>query len=229
VAESQPQRSGWWSTAVGVSILIFGATTVFGQLQDSLNAIWRVTPEPGRNGFVVILLRRLMSFAMVITVGFLLLVSLVVSTALSAAVEYAGQRVTLPAAAAHAVDIGIALVIITVLFALMFKVLPDVKLEWRDVWRGAFLTSALFSIGRLGISTYLGHSSIASSYGAAGSLVALLVWVYYSCAILFFGAEFTRVYCEERGRLIAPKTKAVAVQKKVVKKPGAPAGKSSPA
>lgn len=229
VTESQPQRTGWWGTAIGVGILLFGATTVFGQLQDSLNAIWRVTPDPGRNGFIVILLRRLMSFAMVITVGFLLLVSLVVSTALSAAVEYAGRRVTLPAAVAHVADIVVALAIITLLFAMMFKVLPDVKLRWADVWRGSLLTSALFSIGRFGISMYLGHSSIASSYGAAGSLVALLVWVYYSCAILFFGAEFTRVYCEEHRREITPKTKAVAIQKKVVKKPGAPAGKSSAA
>ncbi len=227
VAQSEPQRQGWWSTVVGVGILLFGATTVFGQLQDSLNAIWRVTPEPGRNGFMIILLRRLMSFAMVITVGFLLLVSLVVSTALSAAVQYAGRQITLPSAFAHAADIMVALVIVTLLFALMFKVLPDVKLHWADVWRGAFVSSLLFAIGRFGISMYLGHSTIASSYGAAGSLVALLVWVYYSCAILFFGAEFTRVYCEEHGRSIVPKTKAVAVKKTVVKKPGALAGKSS--
>lgn len=219
VTESQPQHTGWWSTAVGLAILLFGATTVFGQLQDSLNSIWRVTPEPGRNGFVIILLRRLMSFAMVLTVGFLLLVSLVVSTVLSAAVEFAGKQTTLPPAVAHALDIGVALVIVTLLFALMFKVLPDVKLKWGDVWRGALLTSLLFAIGRLGISMYLGHSTIASSYGAAGSLVALLVWVYYSCAILFFGAEFTRVYCAMHGREIAPKSKAVPVQRKVIKKP----------
>jgi membrane protein len=219
VMQAEPQRKGWWSTAVGVGLLLFGATTVFGQLQDSLNAIWRVAPNPGRNGFVVILLRRLLSFAMVLTVGFLLLVSLVVSTAISAAVELAGQRVTLPPMVAHGIDMGAALIVVTLLFALIFKVLPDVKLLWSDVWRGAFVTSLLFGVGRFGISMYLGHSTITSSYGAAGSLVALLVWVYYSCAILFYGAEFTRVYCEAHGRAITPKTKAIPVQKRMVRKP----------
>jgi membrane protein len=220
VATAEPQREGWLATSVGIGILIVGATTVFGQLQDSLNEIWGVTSNPKRNNIVVMIVQRLISFAMVLTVGFLLLVSLALSTVLTTLLDSFHNRFEMPPFIIHGADFLTALVVITVLFALMFKVLPDVVLRWRDVWIGALVTSLLFSIGRLGIALYLGHSTVASTYGAAGSLVALLVWVYYSCAILFYGVEFTRAYCVERRRPPAVKDTAVKVRRELVTKPG---------
>lgn len=216
VAASRPSEKSWVSTAVGIGVLIVGATTVFAQLQDSLNQIWGVIAKPSRNGIIVLLVRRLISFAMVLTVGFLLLVSLVLTTALTAMLRMAGDYMPVPAFVLQGVDVVLALTIITLLFALVFKVLPDVHLRWSDVWRGAFLTALLFSVGRLLISFYLSHSTVASTYGAAGSLVALLIWVYYSCAILFFGAEFTRASRAESGLPVRPKSKAVRVRREII-------------
>src|SRR5690606_33052976 len=139
--------------------------------------IWGVIAKPSRNGLIVLLIRRLVSFAMVLTVGFLLLVSLVLTTALSATMRVAGEYMPVPPILLQSLDVGLALVVITLLFALVYRVLPDVHLRWSDVWRGAFVTALLFSVGRLLISFYLSHSTIASTYGAAGSLVALLLWV----------------------------------------------------
>jgi membrane protein len=216
VAASRPENTGWFSMAAGFSVLLLGATTVFGQLQESLNAIWGVMTKPNRNGFIVIIVRRLISFAMVLTVGFLLLVSLVLTTTISALVKIASSYTPVAPLVLQGVDLVVALGVITVLFALVFKFLPDVHLRWRDVWQGAFVTALLFSVGRLGISFYLSHSTVASTYGAAGSLVALLIWVYYSCAILFFGAEVTRAAREQSGLHVQPKSKAARVRREII-------------
>jgi membrane protein len=206
----------WISTAIGVGLLVIGATTVFGQLQGSLNDIWGVMAKPSRSGWVVMIVQRLISFAMVLTVGFLLLTSLVLSTALTAMVTMAQSWFTVAPWVLRGVDLAVGLVVITVLFALLFKVLPDVRVRWREVWLGAFVTAIFFTIGRFLIAQYLGHSTVASSYGAAGSLVALLIWVYYSCAILFYGAEFIRAYRLVHKAPVEPKETAVLVRKEIV-------------
>lgn len=210
------EDKGWMSTAIGVGLLVIGATTVFGQMQGSLNDIWGVMAKPSRSGWVVMIVQRLISFAMVLTLGFLLLTSLVLTTALTAAVTMAKDWFTIAPWVLRGLDIGVGLAVITVLFALLFKVLPDVRVRWREVWLGAFVTALLFTVGRFLIALYLGHSTIASSYGAAGSLVALLIWIYYSCAIMFYGAEFIRAYRLNLGEPIEPKETAVLVKKEIV-------------
>ncbi|WP_438479952.1 YihY/virulence factor BrkB family protein [Oleiharenicola lentus] len=213
---SEQKDATWFATTVGIVLLLVGATTVFGQLQDSLNDIWGVRAKPSRSGWVVIIFQRLISFAMVLTIGFLLLVSLAVSTALTAFFKLFDQGLLASPALLQAANLGVGLLVITVLFALLFKVLPDVKLRWRDVWIGAFITSLLFSLGRYLIALYLGHSTVASIYGTAGSLVALLIWVYYSCAILFYGVEFTYAYRMAQGLDVDPKPTAVRVREQII-------------
>jgi membrane protein len=215
------------STIIGVVLLMVGATTVFGQLQGSLNEIWSVTAKPSRSGWAVMLIQRLVSFAMVVTIGFLLVSSLVLSTALTSLVKMAGGWLGDSEWLVHGADLLVGMAVITVLFAMLFKVLPDVKLRWREVWIGAFVTSLLFSIGRLLIALYLGHSTVASAYGAAGSLVALLIWIYYSCAILFFGAEFIRAHRLEEGLETEPKDTAVRVHREIEEEH--PPGEAQPA
>jgi membrane protein len=207
---------GGWSKAMGAVLLVVGATTVFAQLQASLNDIWGVIAKPSRRGWIVMVIRRLISFAMVLTVGFLLLTSLVLSTALTAAIALLEGWLTFAPWVLRAVDLSVGLVIITLLFALLFKVLPDVKIAWREVWLGAFVTAVLFTVGRMIIALYLGHSTVATSYGAAGALVALLIWVYYSCAILFYGAEFIKAHRLLLGMTIEPKSTAVLVRREIV-------------
>ena len=218
---------GWWSTTISVVVLIVGATTVFGQLEESLNNIWGVTSKPSRAGWIVMVVTRLISFAMVITVGFLLITSMILSTALSAVIEIAQGWMPIPAWLLRAVDLGVGLAIITVLFALLFKVLPDARIRWREAWRGAFVTALLFSVGRQLIALYLSHSTVASDYGAAGSLVALLMWIYYSCAILFYGAEVVRAHRLHHGLTIEPSDNAVLVRRELVEqtRSGKPTGK----
>ena len=216
---TQTLGDGVASTIMGLALMIFSATTVFAQLQDSLNTIWGVKATPARSGWIILVIQRLISFAMVITVGFLLLTSLVLSTALTAALNAAKGWVTFAPWVLHGADLGVGLVIITSLFALMFKVLPDVVVKWGEVWIGAFVTAALFTLGRFVIALYLGHTTVASAYGAAGSLVALLLWIYYSCAILFYGAEFIRAYRIDRGEVVQPKSTAVIVRLEIVQKP----------
>ncbi len=216
VAASRPQESGWLPTAFGAIMLLVGASTVFAQLQASLNEIWGVVTRPTRNSIVVLVIRRLMSFALVLTIGFLLLVSLMLTTVVTVVINYAQNFVPLHPVLLRGMDLALALTVITVLFAMIFKVLPDVQLRWRDVWKGAFLTALLFSVGRFLISIYLGRTGVASTYGAAGSLVVLLMWVYYSTLILFFGVEFTRVLLEEQGLKVRPKPTAVRVHRQIV-------------
>jgi membrane protein len=213
---SQSDSSSWFSTAIGIALLLIGATTVFAQLQSSLNDIWGVRTKPSRSGWVVLILQRLISFAMVVTVGFLLLVSLVLTTALTSALGHFNSGLLASPALLKAADLVVGLIMISLMFALLFKILPDVVLRWRDVWLGAIVTALLFTIGRYLIALYLGHSTVASIYGTAGSLVALLIWVYYSCAILFFGVEFTKAYRLAHRQEVQAKPTAVRVQQKIL-------------
>lgn len=181
-----------------LATLIVGLWGVFGELQDGLNTIWGVTPKPGRR-LRDIVRERFWSFAMVVGTGFLLLVSLVVSAWLAVMGTYVGYLLPAPALALEAVNSLITLAVITGAFALIFKLLPDVRIAWRDVWLGAAVTSLLFTGGKLLIGLYIGKTAVASAYGAAGSLVVIVVWVYYSAQILLLGAEFTKVWTRRRG------------------------------
>ena len=178
---------------LGILTLVFGASGVFVQLQQSLNRIWGVAPKPGA-AFTSLLRKRILSFAVVLGIGFLLVVSLILSTALTAAGDYLERRYQLPVNLLHVGNILVSFVLITLLFALIFRLLPDVHLGWRNVFLGAVVTSLLFGIGKSLIGFYLGRTGAASAYGAAGSLVMILSWVYYSALVFLLGAEFTRVY-----------------------------------
>jgi membrane protein len=198
VASASQPSSGVLATLVGVGVLAFAATGVFVQLQDALNAIWKVKRKP-MNGLLAFLRQRLLSFAMVLGIGFLLLVSLVLSAALSAAGTFLIGLMPAWEAVLQLVNLAVAFAVTTGLFAMIYKVLPDTRVAWSDVWLGAVVTSLLFSLGKLGIGLYLGKSSVSSAYGAAGSFAVLLLWVYYSSQLLFLGAEFTQVYARRRG------------------------------
>jgi len=208
---SQPE-TGLAATFLGAVTLLFGALGVFGELQNSLNTIWEVKPKPARNwmdGVRRFIGRRLLSFTMVLGIGFLLLASLVVSAAVSALGEYIGSRWTpadqdINAQGLALLNFIISFIVITFLFAMIFKFLPEIKIAWKDVWLGAAVTSALFSLGKFLIGLYLGRSEVGNTFGAAGSLAILLIWVYYSAQILFFGAEFTQVYANRYGSRIVP-------------------------
>jgi membrane protein len=192
IDNARKPASGTLAAIVGVATLLLGSTAVVGELQDSLNTVWKVKARP-RTSLLSIVRTRFISFAMVLGVGFLLLVSLILSTLLSVLTGLAGRVITSLDARLHLVDLGFSFLGITVLFALLYKVIPDVKLRWRDVWAGAAAASLLFAVGKFALGLYLGHSSVESTYGAAGSLVVLLLWVYYSAQILLFGAEFAQV------------------------------------
>src|ERR671918_1381025 len=198
---SNPAR-GILATIVGIVTLLFGALGVFNELHNALNTIWEVKEEE-TTGFVEsikkVIFGRLLSFTMILGIGFLLLVSLVISAALSAMQETIGNAIPVSEILLQIVNLVISVGVITVLFALIFKFLPDAEIAWRDVWLGAFVTAVLFSLGKFLIGLYLGNSAVASSFGAAGSLVLLLLWVYYSAQILLFGAEFTQVYANQYG------------------------------
>ncbi len=217
---SQQEENSGWKTAVGAGLLLFGATTVFAQLQDSLNKIWGVRAKPSKRGWLILLIQRLVSLAMVFTIGFLLLVSLILTTLLTSFLTRFGSGWSQSAFLVQVTDAVVGLVVITLLFAMLFKIMPDVRLRWRDVGVGALVTAALFTAGRHLIALYLGRSTVASIYGTAGSLVALLLWVYYSCAILFYGAEFTRAYRRQQGLPVSPTTTAVQVREEIVRSEG---------
>lgn len=210
-ASAEP-KTGLVATVVGFITLLFGASGVFGQLQVSLNAIWGVQPKPGR-GIVGIIQDRILSFGFILVVGFLLLVSLLLTAAISFVGQRFGEMVPGMEVLAQLLNAIFSLAVITLLFAMMFKFLPDAIIAWRDVWIGAFLTALLFSVGKFALGFYLGTSGVASSYGAAGSLIVLLVWVYYTSQIVFFGAEFTQVYANRFGSHVTPANNAIAVSK----------------
>lgn len=199
----------------GLVALIFGATGAFLQLQAALNHAWNVEPDPSQGGIKAFVTKRLFSFGMILAVAFLLLVSLVVSAALSGL----GDRLAamLPSGLSgpvlQALNLAVSLVVISLLFAAMFKVLPDAKVAWRSVWVGGLVTGVLFVIGKFLSGLYLGQSNPGQAYGAAGSLIVLLLWVYYSTVILLFGAEFTETWAESRGAGVQPETGAVRVRR----------------
>ncbi|MBD2306837.1 YihY/virulence factor BrkB family protein [Chroococcidiopsis sp. FACHB-1243] len=209
---SKPQ-AGTIASLISIAVLLFGASGLFAQLQDSLNTIWEVQPKPGR-GLIGILRDRFLSFTMVLGVGFLLLVSLVLSAGLSGLVNFLGSLLPGIGALLQLANFVLSFAVTTLLFGLIYKVLPDVKIAWSDVWSGAIVTSLLFSIGRFALGLYLGNSSFGSTYGAAGSVVIILVWVYYAAQILFFGAEFTQVYARRYGSRIVPTKNAIPLTEK---------------
>lgn len=196
------EEGGRTATLLGVLGLIVGATTVFAQLKMALNAIWGVEPPRGL-GFVGsvknFLVTRVLVFAVLLGIGFLLLVSLVSSAMISAAAAYFNEFLPLPAGTLRLLNMGLSLVIITFVFAYLYRAVPDVRIRWNDVWVGAVVTAVLFTVGKELIGLYLGQSSVGSAYGAAGSLVVLLVWLYYSAQIFFLGAVLTRVYALHSG------------------------------
>ncbi|WP_287358937.1 YihY/virulence factor BrkB family protein [Moorena sp. SIO3B2] len=208
---NRPDASGGLASLISIVVLLFGASGVFGELQDALNTIWDVKLKPGR-GIWGILKKRILSFLTVLGVGLFLLLSAVISTALSAVRSYKSEFLqelgllwlyqldfvwTI-------LDLLVSFGILSLMFALVYKYLPDVKIAWKDVWVGAIITTLLFNLGKWLLSWYLGRSSFSSSYGAAGSLVVLLAWVYYSSQIIFLGAEFTQVYAKIFGSKIVP-------------------------
>jgi membrane protein len=213
LANAGQHGSGVLATVIGVVTILFGATGVFVQLQNALNRVWNVEAKPGL-GIWSFVKTRLISFGMVLGVGFLLLVSLVVSTAVSAVGKWATGLLPGSETLMQVLTFAVSFALITFLFALMYKYLPDVEIGWRDVWVGAVVTALLFTLGKFLIGLYLGKSSIASTYGAAGSLVVVLLWIYYSSQILFLGAEFTQVYATHYGAQIKPSKHAVPVVEK---------------
>jgi membrane protein len=216
IRNSAIHGEGSMALVIGIIVLIIGATTVFGEIQDSINQIWGLKPNP-KKGFMTILMSRLVSFGMIATLGFLLLVSL----AATAIVESIGGRLQrfFPEAMVvifYIVNLVLNLSVVTLLFALIFKVLPDARITWKAVWPGAIATALLFMIGKFLISFYISRSEIGSTYGAAGSLAILLVWIYYSAMILYFGAEFTKAWAVQHHAQIRPTSYAVWEKKVVV-------------
>jgi membrane protein len=209
IAHSREPGASSISAVIGIATLIWSAGNVFGQLQDALNTIWEVQPAP--SGIVGTVKRRIVPLSMVLGVGFLLLVSLALSAGISAVGSFLGDILPGSNAFWQVVNAVMSLAIITFLFAAIFKILPDAEVRWSDVWIGAIVTSLLFVIGKTLIGLYLGHASVGSTYGAAGSLLVFLVWVYYSAQILFFGAEFTQVYARARGSRIVPSPGAMRI------------------
>lgn len=188
------------ATVIGVITFFIGATGAFLELQHDLDAIWRVKPKASQHFVQALVKQRLISFGLVLGFAFLLLTSLVVSAALAAVHSYMGNAFPGVAVVWEAVNVVVSLAVITVLFAMIYKVLPDVKLSWRDVWIGGLVTAGLFTIGKSLIGVYIANSAFASTYGAAGSIIVVLVWVYYSAQIVLLGAEFTRQYVEQFGK-----------------------------
>lgn len=207
VASAEPptqSRNGVLATTIGIATLIFGALGVFAHLQEALNAIWRAAPRTDK-GLWRIVRRRLFSMATVLMTGFLLLVSLVLSAMLSwFGAQWVG-RLPLPPWILQGVNLALAFLLTTALFALIFKLLPDAKMKWRHVWLGAAVTALLFSVGKWALGLYLGRGTVTSAYGAASSAIALLIWCYYAAQIVFLGAEFTRITSRsDGGRNFAP-------------------------
>jgi membrane protein len=210
---SHPQ-AGKIATLIGIVTLFVGAAGVVMQLKHSLNAIWEVAPKPGRGVFAVVW-EYLGAFLAVLGIGVFLLLSLALSTAVAALSR--SVTIVLPHGIAfwQWVDLGVSLGLITVLFALTYKVLPSARIAWRDVWIGALMTAALFTLGKQVIGEYLAYSSVTSAYGAAGSIIVLLLWVYYSAQVFFFGAEFTHVYARRYGSGVVPTKNAIFVPKRI--------------
>ncbi len=216
VINSQIDQSGIWPALIGILATMVGATTVFAQMQRSLNQIWDVAPRPSRSSVWIFIKSRLLSLTIILAIGFVLLVSLLLSVALRAVMAFAEEWLPVPGWAMVGMELFLSLFVVTVLFAAMFKILPDVLLSWRDVLLGAFITAVLFTVGRSLIAIYLAYTATASAYGAAGSLALLLLWVNYSSMILLFGAAFTRAHLEGRELSVRPKSTAVRVHRELI-------------
>lgn len=221
-AASRP-KGGMIATVVGIGMLLFGAAGVFGQLQDALNTIWKVAPKPGR-GIWGLVRDRFLSFTMVAGICFLLLVSLMVSAALSAFDHFFGHLLPGWGVILGLLNFLVSIGVVTLLFAMMYKWLPDVRMSWRDVWMGAVVTAILFAIGKWALGMYLGRAGVSSAYGAAGSVVVLLLWIYYAAQIFLAGAEFTHVYAIRRGSKPVVAEQAVAMTDEMRSKQGMPTG-----
>jgi membrane protein len=206
-------------TIIGIVLALFGASGVFGQLQDALNTVWGVKAKPG-GGIGAFLRSRFLSFAMVGGVCFLLLVSLTIESVLKAFSHYI--QAVLPGGIVIAMTVYFIfdVAVVVLLFAIIFKFLPDAKIQWRDVWIGAFITTLFFIVGKWALGLYLGSGKAGAAYGAASSLITLLLWIYYSSQILLFGAEFTQVYANRAGRGVAPDTHAVRIETKEIEHSG---------
>ncbi|HLJ94443.1 MAG TPA: YihY/virulence factor BrkB family protein [Gemmataceae bacterium] len=226
VAGASKPGSGIIATALSIILLIVGAIGLFGELQDALNTIWEVQPKP-RSALWGFLRERLLSFSMVLGSIFLLLVSLVISTILTALASLWGDwQVSI---IGHVLSVIGSLIVITLLFAMIYRYLPDAKIAWSDVWLGAAVTAVLFTIGKFLIGLYLGRSSVSSAYGAAGSLAVLLIWLYYAAQIFLFGAEFTKVYADKYGSRIVPAENAEPVTDQARAQQGLPRTAGHPA
>jgi membrane protein len=213
IANAGQHGPGVLATVIGLVTILFGATGVFVQLQSAMDRVWNVEPRPG-GGIWSFVKTRLLSFGMVLGIGFLLLVSLVVATAVTAVSAWVLGMMPGAKVLIEGLTFVVSFGLTTLLFAMIFKVLPDVEIAWRDVWIGAAVTALLFTVGKFLIGLYLAKSSVASTYGAAGSLVVLLLWIYYSSQILFLGAEFTQIYATRYGSQIKPSKHAVPVVRK---------------
>jgi membrane protein len=223
----QPDAGRPVAAVLGVATLILGATGVFAQLQAALNRAWEVKPDPEQGGIKNFLVKRVFSFGMVLGIAFLLLVSLALTAAISAVGDVFARMVPgLGEPLLYVLNFAVTFAVITLLFAAMFKIVPDAKVAWRDVWVGAVVTALLFMIGKFAIGFYLGRSNPGEVFGAAGSLAVLLVWIYYASMIVFFGAEFTQSWAEQRGEGVVPEEGAVRVvqEEKHVRGPAAKRG-----
>ena len=208
VAAARKPESGILAVIIGTALLIAGASTVFGELQNALDRIWRAPAQAKSKSWWMLLRTRVLSFGMILGIAFLLMVSLVVSAMISALGNWWGL---------HLFDLVVTFALMTVLFAMIYKIMPRVRIAWGDVWVGAAVTSALFAVGKWAIGLYIGRSSVGSAFGAAGSLVVVMVWVYYSAQIFLLGAEFTRLYAEERGS----RAPAAVAERAIVVQPAA--------
>ncbi len=206
-------QSSYFATVVGIITLLFGATSVFSEIQDSINHIWKLKAKPKGTGFLKMVVNRLLSFSLVISLGFLLLVSLLINGLMDMLItRLTGMFPELTVIVVYAVNVIITFGITALLFAMIFKVLPDARIKWRHVRAGAITTAILFMLGKFLIGYYLGHSRLSSTYGTAGSVIVMLLWVYYSAMILYFGAVFTHVFAVHTGSRIYPTNYAVWVQ-----------------
>ncbi len=213
VLVASKSKDSMWATIMGIVVILVGATSVFVQLQKSLNTIWEVKATPTKSGIWSFLKSRIFSFGLIISIAFLLLVSLVLSSILSALSSWVSQHWSESLLVVFEILNGIfSLVIITVLFALMFKILPDAKIKWNSVWIGAFVTSLLFVLGKSALGLYFGKADPDSGYGAAGSLILILLWTSYSSIIVFYGAEFTKVYSDNKYGDIRPSEHSIKIK-----------------
>ncbi len=222
IANASVHQDFTFASLVGIATLVFGATGVFYQLQQTLNQIWEVKPQPKRK-ILKMIVDRIFSFGLILAVGFLLLVSLVLSALLTLLSDWVAFYFSATFNILFRfLDFALSLGVITFLFAAIFKFLPDAKVPWRDVWVGAFVTALLFVLAKFGLGFYFGHSNPASAYGAAGTIILIMLWVSYAGLILLFGAEFTRVYADAKGERIRPSVFAVSTRDDVVGDPDKP-------